>query len=82
MNQYIPDKKYVISTNSLGTLATRLRLVLLILVFFKAFLVDIFPFVGPLIPPFWTSGDVFPGFQSQDGFLANMLLCLHTIPTS
>ena len=25
-------------------------------------------FVGPLIPLFWTSGDVFPGFQSQGGF--------------
>ena len=26
-------------------------------------------FVGPLIPLFWTSGDVCPGFQSQGGFL-------------
>ena len=25
-------------------------------------------FVGPLIPLFWTSGDVCPGFQSQGGF--------------
>ena len=24
-------------------------------------------FVGPLIPPFWTSGDVSSGFQSQSG---------------
>ena len=26
-------------------------------------------FVGPLIPLFWTSGDVCPGFQSQGRFL-------------
>ena len=26
-------------------------------------------FVGPLIPLFWTSGDVCPGFQSQGGSL-------------
>ena len=25
-------------------------------------------FVGPLIPLFWTSGDVCPGFQNQGGF--------------
>ena len=25
------------------------------------------PFVGPLIPLFWASGDVFSGFQSQSG---------------
>ena len=24
--------------------------------------------MGPLIPLFWTSGDVYPGFQSQGGF--------------
>ena len=29
-------------------------------------------FVGPLIPLFWTSGDVYPGFQSQSGYP-----CLH-----
>ena len=28
---------------------------------------DISLFVGPLIPLFWTSGDVCPGFQSQVG---------------
>ena len=27
-------------------------------------------FVGPLIPLFWTSGDVCSGFQRQSGFLA------------
>ena len=34
--------------------------------------------MGPLIPIFWTSGDVFPGFQSQGGplawFLARVIL--------
>ena len=29
---------------------------------------DTCPFVGPLIPLFWTSGDVSSGFQSQSGF--------------
>ena len=29
--------------------------------------------MGPLIPLFWTSGDVFPGFQSQSGSLACVL---------
>ena len=33
-------------------------------------------FVGPLIPLFWTSGDVCPGFQSQGGFLTCTLSCL------
>ena len=32
--------------------------------------------MGPLIPLFGTSGDICPGFQSQDG-LACMLSCLH-----
>ena len=35
-------------------------------------------FVGPLIPLFWTSGDIYPGFQSQVGSLACMLPCLCT----
>ena len=34
--------------------------------------------VGPLIPLFWTSGDVCPGFQSQSG-VACTLSCLCTI---
>ena len=33
----------------------------------KFFLEDISPFVGTLILLFWTSGDVFSGFQSQSG---------------
>ena len=33
-------------------------------------------FVGPLMPLFWTSGDVCPGFQSQGGSLACVLSCL------
>ena len=36
--------------------------------FFLKFLLDTCPFVGPLIPLFWTSGDVSSGFQSQSGF--------------
>ena len=36
--------------------------------FFFKFLLDTCPFVGPLIPLFWTSGDVSSGFQSQSGF--------------
>ena len=39
-----------------------------------------YPFCGPLIPLFWTSVEVFPGFQSQSGFLAYRLYYLHTIP--
>ena len=35
--------------------------------------------MGPLIPLFWTSGDVCPGFQSKGGFLACTLCCLRTI---
>ena len=31
--------------------------------FFLKFLLDTCPFVGPLIPLFWTSGDVSSGFQ-------------------
>ena len=37
------------------------------MVFFIKFLEDISPFYGPLMPLFWTSGDVCPGFQSQNG---------------
>ena len=29
--------------------------------------------MGPLIPLFWTSGDLYPGFQSQGGSLAGFL---------
>ena len=36
--------------------------------FFLKFLKDMSPFVGPLIPLFWTSGDIYSGFQSQSGF--------------
>ena len=36
-------------------------------------------FVGPLIPLFWTSGDVCPGFQSQGGSLFGVLSCFRTI---
>ena len=36
-------------------------------------------FVGPLIPLFWTSGDVSPGFESKGGSLACVLCCLHAM---
>ena len=32
--------------------------------------------MGPLIPLFWTSGDVCPGFHSQGGSLAWILACV------
>ena len=35
-------------------------------------------FVGPLIPLFWTSGDICPGFQRLGGYLTCMLLHLCT----
>ena len=38
------------------------------LFFFKVFLADTCPFLGPLVPLFWISGDVSSGFQSQSGF--------------
>ena len=34
---------------------------------FKITLVDTRPFVGPMMPLFWTSGDISSGFQSQSG---------------
>ena len=36
--------------------------------FEKKFLADTCPFLGPLVPLFWISGDVSSGFQSQSGF--------------
>ena len=35
--------------------------------FLKKFLADTCPFLGPLVPLFWISGDVSSGFQSQSG---------------
>ena len=35
--------------------------------FFLKFLADTCPFLGPLVPLFWISGDVSSGFQSQSG---------------
>ena len=37
------------------------------MLFFK-FLVDTCPFMGPLLPLFWISGDVSSGLQSQSGW--------------
>ena len=41
--------------------------------FFSNFWMTWVLLVGPLIPLFWTSGNVCPGFQSQDGSLACFL---------
>ena len=38
--------------------------------------------MGPLIPMFWTSGDVSPGFQSQGGSLACVFRHLRTMDPS
>ena len=35
--------------------------------FFLKFSADTCPFLGPLVPLFWISGDVSSGFQSQSG---------------
>ena len=40
------------------------------------------PFVGQLISPFWTSGDLCSGLQSQDGSLTCMLCQLCTMNSS
>ena len=34
-----------------------------------------FSFLGPLVPLFWISGDVSPGFQSQSGFCLIRYFC-------
>ena len=39
----------------------------IIFFFFLKFLADTCPFLGPLVPLFWISGDVSSGFQSQSG---------------
>ena len=39
-------------------------------------------FVGPLISLFWSSSDVSPGFQSQDGSLASFIVCVFLRSTS
>ena len=50
-------------------------------ILFKKNLKDISPFIGrPLIPLFWASGDVWPGFQNQgDSSLAYFLTCVQQI---
>ena len=45
-----------------------LHLNLLTETFFKKFLVNTCPILGPLVLLFWISGDVSSGFQSQSGF--------------
>ena len=44
-------------------------------VFFKTFLADTCPFLGPLVPLFWISGDVSSGFQSQSEFCLIRYFC-------
>ena len=44
--------------------------------FLRKFLEDIVLFFGPLMPLFWTSGDVYSGFQSQGGSLVYFLACV------
>ena len=43
--------------------------------FFLKFLADTCPFLGPLVPLFWISGDVSSGFQSQSGFCLIRYFC-------
>ena len=43
--------------------------------FFQSFLVDTCPFLGPLVPLFWISGDISSGFQSQSGFCLIRYFC-------
>ena len=43
--------------------------------FFIKFLADTCPFLGPLVPLFWISGDVSSGFQSQSGFCLIRYFC-------
>ena len=43
--------------------------------FLKKFLADTCPFLGPLVPLFWISGDVSSGFQSQSGFCLIRYFC-------
>ena len=49
---------------------------------FKTFLGTHVLFVGPLIPLFWTSGDICSGFQSQGGSLACMLPRMRAMDSS
>ena len=44
-------------------------------IFFLKFLADTCPFLGPLVPLFWISGDVSSGFQSQSGFCLIRYFC-------
>ena len=43
--------------------------------FFLKFLADTCPFLRPLVPLFWISGDVSSGFQSQSGFCLIRYFC-------
>ena len=63
------DKKKKKKPDEEGKVSTgRQYRIYLFIYFFKIFCRTQVLFVGPLIPLFWTSGDVCPGFQSQGGF--------------
>ena len=47
--------------------------------FFLKFLADTCPFLGPLIPLFWISGDVSSGFQSQSGLPYSHCGCKYNV---
>ena len=46
-----------------------------IYIYIYKFLADTCPFLGPLVPLFWISGDVSSGFQSQSGFCLIRYFC-------
>ena len=51
------------------------NLTALFFLFFLKFLADTCPFLGPLVPLFWISGDISSGFQSQSGFCLIRYFC-------
>ena len=50
-------------------------------IFFLKFMEDVSPFVVPLVPLFWSSGDICPGFQVMaNPSLICFLTCVQWIP--
>ena len=73
--------KFFLATPKLQNFSKKFKklngyILLLVIVFFKKNFEDISPFRGPLIPLFWTSGYISPGFQNQGGSLACFLTCV------
>ena len=68
LNIFIENYQLTISVKKL-TVFNQIQLSLFIKKWGKSFL-----FVGTLMSLFWTSGKVWPRFQSQGGFLACMLI--------